>query len=103
MKKSIYKINKLFVSADNSTGALEILKFLKLAKSTTGIEKICNCSEIIPTTENGKMILFEVTDNEKTEYITSENVSLAMTTFYNKHKSKTSFAKVVCFINEIQY
>ena len=100
MKNKIYKVNGNFIAANDSTEAINKLR-------ETGEHRkidckfICDTQKIIPTVEDGKMILFEVTDNKVTEFITANSASVSLEKFYQNHKSVTSFTKVICFIEDL--
>ena len=82
----IYKLKGEYISTPNSEQG----------------EFICNAKDIIPTTERGMMILFELTDNENIEFITASQASVAMMKFFDMYKPITSFATVHCFVSEIK-
>jgi hypothetical protein len=86
MKNRLYKVGNEFISTPNSEQG----------------KLICNTIDIIPTKENGKMILFEVTDNKSTEFITAEQASTALDLFFQMHKPITLYTKVICFVNDIK-
>jgi hypothetical protein len=98
MKKSIYKVNSRYVLADSEMEAFRNSKSTNLRNK---LSFICDTKDIIPTTELGKMILFEVTDNEVTEFITATDASISLEKFWSKHKSITSYTKVICFLDEL--
>ena len=100
MKNKIYKVNGKHISADNSTEAINKLRKTGEHRKID-CEFICDTQKIIPTNETGKMILFEVTDNEVTEFITANNASISLEKFWSKHKSITSYTKVICFLDEL--
>ena len=64
MKSNLYKIDGNFVNAESSTDAIKTLKKFKKINHAADVEKICNSLEIVPTTENGEMKLFEIMGNE---------------------------------------
>jgi hypothetical protein len=100
MKNKIYKVNGKYILADNSTEAINKLRKTGEYRKID-CDFICDTEDIIPTTELGKMILFEVTDNEVTEFITATDASISLEKFWSKHKSITSYTKVICFLNEL--
>ena len=100
MKNKIYKVNGEFISADNSTEAINKLRKTGEYRKID-CEFICDTQKIIPTTETGKMMLFEVTDNTNIEHITAAEASVALQTFFDIHKPITLYAKLICFVNNV--
>jgi len=82
----IYKLNDQYISTPNSENGVFI----------------CETKDIIPTTEVGNMILFKVTNNTQTEFITALDASTALQAFLDIHKSVTLFATVICFVKDVK-
>lgn len=86
MKNKLYKLNNQIISTPSS----ELGTF------------ICNTADIIPTKEADNMILFEITDNTNTEFITASQASVALQVFFEMYKPITSYATVVCFVDDVK-
>ena len=92
---NIYKVNDVFVNAENSVEAIELLKKLGKIKFTIGIEKICNTDEIIPTEDKPFMKLYKV--NEL--FICASNEATALIKAHVQ-KPKIEF---ICYRDKINY
>lgn len=65
-------------------------------------EYICDTKDIIPTTgEQSEMVLFKITDNIETEYITSSDGLRALKLFRNKHKPDRVKIHVIGFVKNV--
>jgi len=109
MKSNLYNINNYFVNAADSTKAIAKLK--KQNKVTFAIfnfQKICNVSEIIPTTEKHEMKIFEIFGNEhegsdfESLFISAAEATDAFIK-YKEYKPKATrlHAKEICSRDEI--
>jgi len=108
MKSNLYKIDGNFVNAESSTDAIKTLKKFKKINHAADVEKICNSLEIVPTTENGEMKLFEIMGNEyensefNSMFITASIATDAFTKYKeNRPKATRMHAKLICFRNDI--